>query len=237
MMASKRVSVGGYSIGEELGRGTYSRVFLGTNSAEGQVEDKLAAIKELWKGDTKVEVINSYKNELKILNTCNHPNIVKLLHHEEREHHLYLVLQFCNNGNLKQYMQVKKSVPLERRLLLSHDACQGLIYLHGKQILHRDLKPDNLLVHQDKYGLSLILGDVGIGRIIPDGKTNQQLTLSAGMGTPGWMAPENYSDSERARYNRESDIYSLGLCLAAILIHEDGEPLCPFEGRFTDVRK
>ena len=233
-MASEGVKVGEYTIiyRKQLGSGSYSKVYLAKKSAarEGQVEE-YAAIKEFWKKERRVDVHDSYKKELEILSTCDHPNIVKLLHHEVQDDHLYLVLFYCTKGNLEDYFQNETLIPLETRLIFCHDACQGLMYLHGKRIEHRDLKPENLLINQDNFGLSLLLGDVGVGRFLPDGKTNQQATQTAEKGTPSWMAPETYSQTQLARYNRQSDIFSLGLCLVAILTHKEGEKcMNPLEG-------
>ena len=234
-MAHQMITVGGYVPGKILGLGAYGRVYHGTKSTAGQTFE--AAIKEIWKNHPQLNAVASYEEEKSILQSCDHPNVVKLLHDEEQGDLLYLVLQFCNEGNLEQYLKREKFVPLESRLILCHDACQGLTYLHRKRILHRDLKPENLLIHHDQYGCSLILGDVGIGRFIPEGKTNQQATLTAGKGTPGWMAPEMHSvTSTTAHYNRECDIFGLGQCLAAILMHKEGEIVTPLEGIIMMVK-
>ena len=222
--------IGGYKLSRGIAAGAYGRVFLGTKSTADKEE--FAAIKQMFAPTGMNHVVESYEKEKSILKVCDHPNIVKLLHHEEQGDLLYLVLQYCNGESLRKYIETEKSVPFEIKLLFCHDACQGLMYLHSMKILHRDLKPDNLLIHQDPYGLSLILGDVGVGRYIPDGKTNEQATLTANKGTEDWMAPEMYAETGKikAHYNRESDVFAMGLCLAAILVHKEGEPLRPLEG-------
>ena len=85
-------------------------------------------------------------NEIRILRTINHPNIVKFYEKIEEKHRYYLVTEFCEGGDLFTKLAVHKRFPERDVALIVKQILTGIYYLHMKNIVHRDLKPENILI-------------------------------------------------------------------------------------------
>jgi len=193
-----------YDMKNILGTGAFSKVRL----AEHKETKHLVAIKcipkKLIKG--KEQSIN---NEISVLRSLRHPNIVELREIYNNSSHLYLVMEFVSGGELFDRIVEKGSyTELDASKLIAQvlDAVQ---YLHSKDIVHRDLKPENLLYHNPSEDSKIMISDFGLSKIAGEGST-----MKTACGTPGYVAPEVL---KQRPYTKAVDVWSIGV-IAYILL-------------------
>ncbi|KAJ6155579.1 hypothetical protein N7470_006145 [Penicillium chermesinum] len=137
-----------------------------------------------------------------------HPNLVNLIHHFETDAHMFLVLEFCANGDLYEAIRVNRG-PLEtehvREFMLQ--LVDALDFIHSKGLYHRDIKPENIFLTQDG---SMKLGDFGLA-------TRESWCYEACVGSDRYMAPEQYEPGTTGYSPAKADIWSVGICLLNIL--------------------
>mmetsp|Transcript_17912 Transcript_17912/g.37329 ORF Transcript_17912/g.37329 Transcript_17912/m.37329 type:complete len:1085 (-) Transcript_17912:214-3468(-) len=152
----------GYILQEKLGSGSFANVYKGirpnqsdpSNHAENpRTSVKVVAIKAISRSSKKLtkKVLDNLDLEIAILQTYRHPNIVALHHVQKTQHHLYLILEYCGGGDLQRLIRSRKASRLSERLTrrLVRDLSAGLGFLWGKELVHRDIKPQNLLLTGD----------------------------------------------------------------------------------------
>lgn len=200
-------TLGKYEILERLGRGGMAEVFRGYHAAL----DRYVAIKLLHSFlSDDPEFKSRFIKEAQNVASLKHPNIVQVydFDYEDARESYYMVMELIEGPTLKQLLATLsdngKSLPFREAVRVVHDAGVALAYAHKQGVLHRDVKPANLMLDHDGR---VVLTDFGIAKIV----TGQQFTASGGMvGTPAYMAPEQglgEAGDERA------DIYSLGVIL------------------------
>ena len=221
---------------KSLGKGAFGEVFL--TNMEGRKE--LFATKRLDRAySEKEENIKRLANEIKIMKKIHHPNLVSLIDLKKTKTHCYLVMEFCNGGDLtgclRKYMQLYKK-PFSEEIVqyLMRQIVSGLDALHSRNILHRDLKLDNILVcfnsEQDKNSLNMMkatakITDFGFATILNTAKPLATTVL----GTPTYMEPSLLNNmQQRTRnqgYDQKVDIWSLGTLCYEMLVGRN-----PFSG-------
>ena len=205
-----------YEMREVIGKGKFGVVNLGIHKKTGQQ----VAIKILNKENIKtLEDKELVRIEIGILKLCHHPNIVRLLDHLENNDYIYIVTEYIEGGTLGQYFKKKKFNFSERQATnIMSQIASGVKYLQSYGIVHRDLKPDNIMItQQNDFGVIKIM-DFGLSKII---SPNEQLL--DGYGTLSYVAPEVLL---RTPYNKEVDIWSMGIILFYMLSGK-----LPFRGR------
>lgn len=135
----------------------------------------------------------------------SHPNIVNLIHHFETDSHLFIVLEFCSNGDLYEAIHLGRG-PLEtehvREFMLQ--LVDAVEHMHSRGVYHRDIKPENIFLTQDG---SMKLGDFGLA-------TTDEWSEESSVGSDRYMSPEQYTGG----YSPEkADIWAIGICLLNIL--------------------
>ena len=215
-----------------LGKGSYGEVYLSKKDNS----NKLLATKKISRSFADRPQFQKYLlNEIKILKTINHPNIVKLEEVKKGTHFYYIVMEFINGGMLSDCLQKYKEktgnyFPEQIVQYLMRQLIDALIYIHGKNIIHRDIKLENIMVHFDseidKENLNMMKAkikiiDFGFAAIL----TEQNLAFST-VGSPINMDPiilEKYNKlrDKDAAYDIKADIWSLGTVCYKLLVGKE----------------
>lgn len=146
--SSKRTLLGDkFLIGEELGRGAYGQVFKGMDTSTGDV----VAIKQIGLGGVSQANLQGVMGEIDLLKTLNHNNIVKYIGSFKTRNHLYIILEFMENGALSSVIKPARFGVFPETLVAIYIAqvLQGLAYLHDQGVVHRDIKGANILTTKD----------------------------------------------------------------------------------------
>ena len=137
----------------------------------------------------------------------NHENIVKLHEVYETETSIYLVLDLLEGGELFQRIPFMNNYEDTDIKTLMKNLLNALAHMHEKGVMHRDIKPDNILLESAKNDYDIRIADFGLATIINDSEI-----LYKRCGTPGFIAPEVISYKESGKmYNEKCDIFSAGL--------------------------
>ncbi len=204
--------LGNYQIIREIGHGGMGAVFLAVRADDEY--KKRVAIKVIRAGSENQSIRRRFLSERQILASLNHPNIARLLDGGTTEEGVpYLVMDYIEGLAIDEYCDRNKLSTVER-LKLFQAVCSAVHYAHQNLVIHRDLKPGNILVSAD--GTPHLL-DFGIAKILNPNLSG--LTLDLTVGAMGPMTPE-YASPEQVRgetLTTASDIYSLGVVLYELL--------------------
>ncbi len=193
-------SLGKFEIVDRIGAGGMATVF----KAYQHTLDRFVAIKVLPTNYANDDIFQErFKREARSVAKLTHPNIVQIHDFGEQDNVTYIVMEYVDGGTLKD--RLKHPLPATEAIGYVIQAAEGLDCAHRNNIIHRDVKPANMLLRKDGH---LLLSDFGIAKIL-EGTTN--LTrVGTGIGTPQYMSPEQGTGQQ---VDRRSDIYSLGIVL------------------------
>jgi serine/threonine protein kinase/Tfp pilus assembly protein PilF len=207
------VFAGRYQIIEELGKGGMGRVY---KVFDTKIKEKVALklIKPEVASDR--ETIERFSNELKLARKIRHKNVCGMFDIGEADGAHFITMEYVSGEDLKTIIRMSTGLTIGTVLSIGKQICQGLAEAHNLGVVHRDLKPQNIII--DKGGNAKIM-DFGIARSI-----REKGITGAGMmiGTPEYMSPEQ---TEAKEVDQRSDIYSLG-----IILYEMATGRVPFEG-------
>jgi serine/threonine protein kinase len=193
-------SLGHFRIVERIGSGGMATVF----KAYQPTLDRYVAIKVLPAYHARDPIfVKRFEQEARSVAKLAHPNIVQIHDFGEQDHITYIVMEYVDGGTLKD--RLKKALPVAEAIDYIIQAAEGLACAHRNGIIHRDVKPANMLLRKDGY---LLLSDFGIAKILEG--TTQLTRVGTGIGTPQYMSPEQGTG---LAVDRRSDIYSLGITL------------------------
>jgi serine/threonine-protein kinase len=209
-----------YVIERELGRGTAATVYV----ARDQKHNRLVALKVLKPEIASATGGKRFKREIDILARLNHPHILQLfdsgiLSPQKQAPSLFYVMPYMRGGTLRERLEREVQLPLESALHIAREVADALHYAHGEGVIHRDVRPENILLEQ---GHALV-ADFGIARLIESVAGQHISTSGLVIGLPGYMSPEQATASREL--DGRTDIYSLGCVLYEMLA---GQP--PFTG-------
>lgn len=195
-------SVGPYLIELKIGSGQYGQVYLAKHKETSQE----VAIKEInFKKILNPKAIELVDNEIIILQTCDSPYIVKLLQYERTADFLYLVLEYCNEGDLSLYLDEKGTIEESQAVEFLRQIVSAFKVLTQQNIIHRDLKLQNIFKHNG----SIKIGDFGLSKLL-----QSQVMAKTTLGTPLNMAPEMFLAST---YSNKIDIWAIGVVFYEML--------------------
>lgn len=195
-------SFGHYQVIEKLGEGGMAAVYkaLDTN-LEREVAVKIIR-REAFPPEQTDQLLKRFEREAKALAQLVHPNIVNVIDYGSQEGNPYLVMNFLPGGTLKQKMG--KLMPWQEAARLILPIAEALDYAHSHNIIHRDVKPSNILLTQRGQPM---LTDFGVAKILESGEGQTLTSTGMGIGTPEYMAPEQWS----GKVSPQTDIYALGV--------------------------
>jgi len=193
-----------YSLGAVVGKGAYGEVRIGSLKVMGAVR----AVKCIPKARMRKSV--ACKHEIGILKTLDHPNVIKLYELFEDPENIYLVMEFCEGGELLGGAHGRLSEPDTAKAMAQ--IFRAVFYLHGNCICHRDLKPENCLLLSQGLSLGnnccLRIADFGLSCTFRPGEVLKQR-----VGTLAFMSPEVIAK----RYNQRCDLWSCGVIMYTLL--------------------
>jgi len=204
---------GRYQIIEELGKGGMGKVY---KAQDTDLKEKVAIklLKPEIAADKKT--IERFRNELKFARKIRHKNVCQMydLNKEEGAH--YITMEYVDGEDLKSMIRMMGQLSSGKTIFIAKQICEGLVEAHRLGVVHRDLKPQNIMI--DKDGNTRIM-DFGIARSL---KTKGITAAGVMIGTPEYMSPEQVEGKE---VDQRSDIYSLG-----VILYEMVTGRVPFEG-------
>jgi len=202
-----------YQIIEELGKGGMGRVY---KAIDKEVNAKIAI--KLIKPEiaSHKKIIQRFRNELKIARDISHKNVCRMYDLNKEKGSYYITMEYVSGEDLKSFIRRARQLTAGTALTIAKQVCEGLTEAHKLGVVHRDLKPQNIMI--DREGNARIM-DFGIARSL----SGKGITGAGVMiGTPEYMSPEQVEGKE---VDPRSDIYSLG-----IILYEMVTGQVPFEG-------
>ena len=214
---ARPVNIGRYRVAGVLGRGAMGVVYLGHDVAI----DRQVAIKtihrRLLSGGDGAEWLERFRREVRAAGRCLHPNIVTVFEYGEEDGAPYIVMEYIQGRELRDYLKDRQPLPLANAVAVIVQVLQALGHAHAHGVVHRDIKPGNIILLSDGQ---VKVTDFGIARMeTVSGMTQVGMTV----GTPGYMAPEQFRGAEA---DRRADLYATGVVLFELLTGSR-----PFTGR------
>ena len=215
-------TIGNYRISQRIGGGGVGCVFRAEETRLGRA----VAIKALRPEHARrPAMVERFRLEAKTLSRLSHPNITTLHTLLEQDDELFMVLEYVEGRTFTEHLRAEAPLSLDDCFDLFHQVLDGIAYAHGEGVIHRDLKPGNLMV--DPRGLVKLM-DFGIARV----SGSERLTRVGGfVGTPEYMSPEQIRGEDA---NERSEIYALGILLFELL---NGRPPFRSQGEFDVMRQ
>lgn len=200
------MGVENYHVIELVGEGSFGKVYKGRRKYTGQT----VAMKFIMKHGKSDKDIHNLRQEIEILRKLKHENIIEMLDSFESPQEFCVVTEFAQ-GELFEVLEDDKSLPEEQVQAIAKQLVRALHYLHSNRIIHRDMKPQNILIGA---GSVVKLCDFGFARAM----STNTVVLRSIKGTPLYMAPELVREQP---YNHSADLWSLGVILYELFV---GQP-------------
>lgn len=194
-----------YDIGDKLGAGAFGTVHLGKHRASGT----LRAVKSIQKAKTEQQ--QALDNEIMLMKQVDHPNIVRIFEVFQDNNFVHLVMELCTGGELLDKLIEELGFSERQASFVMEQVLGAVSHLHAFSICHRDLKPQNFLIHEKGLPIDKCIvkvADFGLSRSVKDGKV-----LTSPVGSPAYTAPEVLKGS----YVQTCDLWSCGVITYVLL--------------------
>jgi len=211
---------GNYQIVRSLGQGAMGQVYL---AEQIHVGNRLVALKVLKREcSANPQLVKRFESEAATAGRIQHRNVVTI--YESRvtdQGNLYVAMEYINGRTLREEMAARGALPLPEVIEIARQACAGLQAAHKLGIVHRDVKPDNImLVRSNEEGrgeLTVKLLDFGIARLSESQNLSLQTAPGLIIGTPAYLSPEQAAGAIGNQIDSRADIYSLGMVIYEML--------------------
>src|SRR5712692_10396393 len=220
--------IGKYIIKRELGRGGMGAVYLAEQPGLGRE----VAIKELiLSAVADPTALKRFMQEAQVMARTSHPNLVQVHDLEQIGDANYIVLEFVRGKSLRDRINLG-TMPLPQTFAVMHGVLQALDYAHKRSIVHRDMKPENVLMSEEG---EVKVADFGIARLTDDSGAGSTATKTGTtVGTPQYMSPEQVASS---KVDGRSDLYSAGIMFYELVVGQPPFTASEADGPFTLMAK
>jgi len=203
-----------YQVEREVARGGAARVFAARDR-----DGRAIALKILHPELLASLTAKRFLREISVLATLEHPHIARLLDYGETDWLLYFTMAYFDGPTLRQHLDAVRRLPLQEALTVADQVLDALAYAHGRGIVHRDVKPENIVLSPEA---GTVLVDFGIARAIAESEGDRVTRSGFTVGTSTYMSPEQAAGAKQL--DHRSDLYSFGcLCFECLT----GQP--PFQ--------
>jgi serine/threonine-protein kinase len=190
-----------YVIEREIGAGGMATVYLALDVKH----DRQVAVKVLRPELAATLGPDRFPREIRILAKLQHPHVLPLLDSGESAGFLYYVMPFVEGESLRQKLERDGQMPVHDAVRVLREVADALAYAHAHGVLHRDIKPDNVMLS----GRHALVTDFGVAKAVSDAGGEKLTTVGIAVGTPTYMSPEQATGD--VNVDHRSDIYALGI--------------------------
>ena len=191
--------VGNYLLVSKLGEGQFGSVFKATHQSTNEEFAVKTVAKSKVNSNPKLKTL--FDTEMAVMSRIKHPNILHLHEYLETGNNYYLVLDYCNSGDLEHHVKKNTNLGEQESIYFLMQIMNGFKELHKHKIMHRDFKLANIFLNDDK----IIIGDFGFAKSGAD-------MAETKLGSPITMAPELLNATGTVRYSNKADLWSVGVC-------------------------
>lgn len=206
-----------YNILRLLGKGGMGEVYLAEQLRVGRRRVALKVLSRACSEDA--EIVRRFENEAASAGRIHHHNVVMI--YESRvtdDGQICVVMEYVDGTSLRQEIEERGALPLEEIVEIARQICAGLNVAHNLGIVHRDIKPDNIMLSRDEQeSLVVKVLDFGIARLLEPGEDGAKTKSGIIMGTPYYMSPEQALGNTGDKIDNRSDVYSVGMVVYQML--------------------
>src|SRR6266568_2651703 len=212
---------GRYQLQGSIGRGGMATIYRGRDMRMDHVV-AIKVLRELY--NTEPKFVKRFEREAKAASALHHPNIVQVFDYGQTDGNYYLVMELVEGTDLRRYLRSRGVLDSKRAIIIAHDVALGLGAAHRRVIVHRDVKPQNILVGRDG---SIKLTDFGIASVYQNLNASRLTTTGMTLGTVEYMPPEQ---AQGDIVSPAADVYALGIVMYEMLTGRT-----PFDGNTAVV--
>ena len=205
-----------YQLQDPIGRGGMATIYRGRDMRMERIV-AIKVLREVYSTDPKF--VTRFQREAKAASSLQHPNIVQVYDYGQTNGNYFIVMELVEGTDLRRYLRSRGVLAIDRAIIIAHDVALGLGAAHRRGIVHRDVKPQNVLVGRDG---SIKLTDFGIASVYKDINAERLTTTGMTLGTVQYYAPEQ---AQGEIVSPAADVYALGIVMYEMLT---GRP--PFDG-------
>ena len=205
-----------YQLQDPIGRGGMATIYRGRDMRMERIV-AIKVLREVYSTDPKF--VTRFQREAKAASALQHPNIVQVYDYGQSDGNYFIVMELIEGADLRRYLRSRGVLAVDRAIIIAHDVALGLGAAHRRGIVHRDVKPQNVLVGRDG---SIKLTDFGIASVYKDINAERLTTTGMTLGTVQYYAPEQ---AQGEIVSPAADVYALGIVMYEMLTGRT-----PFDG-------